>query len=414
MTPEARLARALDAAHETSPFERLWVAVSGGGDSTALLHMVMDWARGAHVAVSAVTVDHGLRADAGDEARGVAAACATLGIPHETRCWGGWDGTGNLQAAARAARYDLIADAVATAGGTGPVLLAHTRDDIAETFVMRLARGSGVDGLSTMAADWGDRGLRWLRPLLEVERAELRGWLTARGIGWVEDPSNRDDSFDRVRVRGALSDLGIDTGRITATAANMASARAALRHFAHVSARQTARVEQGDVVFDTQAFDALPQETRFRLFAHALRWVATATYRPRQTSLEAALAQTGKTTLAGCLVSRGDDHIRVSREYAKVVDLEAPVGAPWDHRWQVHAPEGLDTKGYRVGSLGPKGLNSITDWRETGARRDTLLATPAVWWGETLVAAPLAGLPAGWSADLRPPWGDFAASLLSH
>ncbi|MEZ5715745.1 MAG: tRNA lysidine(34) synthetase TilS [Paracoccaceae bacterium] len=172
------------------------VAVSGGGDSMALLLLIEHWAREHGAKLSAVTVDHGLRPEAAGEAAMVAAFCAGRGIPHDTLKWSGWDGKGNLQAAARAARYRLIAD-WARAKGVETVCLGHTRDDQAETFLMRLARKAGSDGLRGMDRDFEREGLRWARPVLGIGRADLRAFLERRGVAWVEDPSNQDEGFDR-------------------------------------------------------------------------------------------------------------------------------------------------------------------------------------------------------------------------
>lgn len=436
MTPETGLARALRTALARAPVDVLCVAVSGGGDSMALLHLAQGWGADNAVPVEAVTVDHGLRPEAAEETRLVARACATLGVPHHALRWDGWDGTGNLQARARAARYDLIARHLKDRPRVA-VLLAHNRDDVAETFLMRLARGSGVDGLSRMRADWEDRGLRWLRPLLEVSRADLRDWNRARGVAWVEDPSNDDPRFDRVRARAALEGIGVDRARLAEAATNLGAAREVLRLFAHERAAGIARVEAGDVVFDLAAFRALPAETRDRLFAHALRWVATASYRPRGAAMRDTLAAAeahGRATLAGCLVTirlgtgrqgtdgQGTDRqgtdgqgtLRVSREPAAVADLRAPLPGPWDRRWHVRAPAGLPTADFTLAALGAEGLGSIADWRDTGLPRATLIATPGVFRDRTLVAAPVVRPGDGWSAKIAHPWGDFHSSLLSH
>ena len=141
----------------------------------------------------AATVDHGLRPGSGDEARQAGAAAQALGIPHEVLLWQR-AGSGNLMAAARDARLRLLSD-WAHRHGLAAVVLGHTQDDQAETLMMRLNRGAGVDGLAAMAPLRAALGIRWLRPMLGLSRADLRHWLTARGIGWVDDPSNLNDDF---------------------------------------------------------------------------------------------------------------------------------------------------------------------------------------------------------------------------
>lgn len=420
MTPDAAFGHALTQARTGQSFDRMIVAVSGGGDSMALLHLARDWGQGAGVAVEAVTVDHGLRPEAADEARMVAGECDGLGMRHDTLEWRRESGGGNLQSAARAARYDLIAAHVGARPGTCIVLLGHTADDVAETFLMRLARGSGVDGLARMRGYWTDRGVRWLRPLLDVRRAALRDVLRERGVGWVEDPSNEDEQFDRVKARGALealAPLGLGVERLTTTAAQQAVAREALEHWAAEAAARVARVEAGDVVFDHRALDALPDETRDRLLAHAIMWVSGATYRPRHdalTAVQAGLRGGGRATLGGCLLSARSDQLRVAREPGAVATLTAPLGTAWDGRWQIRPPEGTTGKGLTVRALGEAGLSACPDWRDSGLPRTSLLASPAVFSGDTLIAAPLAGVSEGYSAELGPQRGDFVAALLSR
>jgi len=176
----------------------LGVAISGGGDSTALLLLL----HAARRAVLAVTVDHGLRPESAAEAAAVGALCAARGIPHDTLVWAEGPESGNLQARARQARRRLIAD-WARGRGIGDVALGHTLDDQAETVLLRLARGSGVDGLAAMAAVAEGDGVRWHRPLLGIGRGALRDWLRGEGVAWIDDPSNEDPRFDRVRVRAA-------------------------------------------------------------------------------------------------------------------------------------------------------------------------------------------------------------------
>ncbi|MGB3147286.1 MAG: tRNA lysidine(34) synthetase TilS, partial [Paracoccaceae bacterium] len=186
--------------------KRLGVAVSGGGDSMALLHLLADWRKAGGPELLAVTVDHGLRPEAAAEAGFVADHCLGLGIAHETLCWTGWDGRGNLPDQARRARYRLIVG-WARRHGLARVALGHTLDDQAETVLMRLLRGSGVDGLSAMADCRVEAGIAFCRPLLSVQRQDLRHYLTARSVPWLEDPTNDDPDYDRVKARQALATL---------------------------------------------------------------------------------------------------------------------------------------------------------------------------------------------------------------
>ena len=247
MTPAKAVSKALGAL-EPRP-ACLGVAVSGGSDSLALLYLVADWTRQSGVELQVATVDHRLRPEAADEARMVAEHCRTLGASHDTLIWEHEDAAGNLQDMARRARYRLLAD-WADERGVGLILLGHTLDDQAETFLMRLARGSGVDGLSGMAESRVDDGITWLRPLLGCTREALRDELRSRGLTWSDDPSNEDEKYSRVRVRkllSALAPLGLDAEKLADTAARMASAREALEIETRRQAEMIAKVDMGDL-----------------------------------------------------------------------------------------------------------------------------------------------------------------------
>ncbi len=417
MTPEAALTDALDRVRAGGPVSRLGVAVSGGGDSMALLMLALDWCRAQSVTLAAATVDHGLRTESADEAQFVKDTCAQHGIDHTTLVWQGAK-QGNLQHNARHARYDLLAG-WSRDSGLGAVLLGHTADDQAETFVMRLARGSGVDGLAAMRADWEDRGMRWLRPLLGVTRAGLRDVLTTRNQTWVDDPSNEDPRFDRVRVRqtmGALAQLGLDRARLVDTAERMSQARDALSWLAHDCAVRLSRVEGGDVHFALPAFATLPDETRHRLLAHAITYVSSTPYRPRYDALRQAEvdALAGQTrSLQGCLISRRADALVIGREPQAVAWEQAEPGALWDGRWMLAAPDTATAEGLVVMALGD-GIAQCKGWRATGFARTTLMTTPALWADTHLIAAPLAGLGDNSLLIRTPNTEEFLSTILSH
>jgi len=383
--------------------DRVGVAVSGGGDSVAALVLAVEALGAARVA--AVTVDHGLRPEAAAEAAGVAALCARLGVAHDVLRWDEGPAGGNLMGEARAARLRLIGGWAR--GRVGAVLLAHTREDQAETLLMRLARGSGVDGLSGMAARREAEGVLWLRPLLGVSRAALRDVLRARGVGWVEDPSNADPRFLRVRARQALSvleGLGIDAATLAATAGRMQRARTVLEDAAQRALEDHVAEDRGILRIGAAVLD-LPGETRDRLFAHLLMQLSGSAYRPRLEDLQRLLAA-GRGTLMGCLLRRRGDKLFLGREARAVADLACPAGQVWDGRWRAAGP---GEAGIRA--LGQAGLAQLSQqargglhphWRETGIPEPLLQGLPGLWREGRLVAAPLVLWPQGWSLSARP------------
>lgn len=384
------------------------VAVSGGSDSLALLHLMARVAPHGGWRVEAVTVDHRLRPEAAAEAAFAGRACAALGVPHRTVCWDHGEIKGNLMDQARQARYRLIA-AWAQSRGLGHVALGHTADDRAETLLMGLARRAGLDGLSGMRGVWRQDGIMWSRPLLAVRRGALRDCLRRHGIGWVDDPTNDDAGYARIRARralAALAPLGVSAAGLAAVAGHLDHARSALDWAVR---RETARIvteQAGALSVDRSGLLALPSEIRRRVLLACLHWLSGAGYPPRETGLDrvqAAILQTGKVTLAGCRILADKGTVWLVRE-PRAVRGASPVGAVWDGRWMVEGPPG------EVRALGTVGLPRVKDWRTLGIPRGVLLVSPAVWQGDTLLAAPVAGLESGWKARIVAPFGCFPVS----
>ncbi|TKT75362.1 tRNA lysidine(34) synthetase TilS [Aquamicrobium sp. LC103] len=189
-------------------------AVSGGSDSLGLLVLLKDFLDRHHpgIRLTAVTVDHRLRPESGEEARGVGEICSRLGVEHGIRTWRDEKPSSALSAAARDARYNLLAEAAHDAGAD-IVFTGHTMDDQAETVGMRSARakaGSGR-GAAGMAVETLFDDRVWIvRPLLSTRRVELRELLVERGISWFDDPSNRDRKYERVRMREELEHASVE------------------------------------------------------------------------------------------------------------------------------------------------------------------------------------------------------------
>lgn len=310
-----------EAARLLAPLERfssLALAVSGGGDSLALLYLTAAWANARRAAglpvpdLYVLTVDHGLRPEAAEEVGNVAQTSARLGIPARILTWAPPQGLTNLQQEARLARYRLISDAMDLSGIEG-LVLAHQQDDQIETFLDRLTRGSGVYGLSAMAADQPDGpfGLRLLRPFLSVPGARLRATLAAQGVQWAEDPSNQKTAYKRVRLRRMAPGLaaeGLDAARILATIRRMARTGAAIDEMADGLLAGAFFPGLPDLARpDWAGVMAAPEEVRLRLLARLMQHVGGGATPPRLERLEAleqrlAAGQPLRATLAGAVV----------------------------------------------------------------------------------------------------------------
>jgi tRNA(Ile)-lysidine synthase len=320
------------------------LAVSGGPDSVALMWLAARWrralARGPRLI--AVTVDHGLRAEAAREARDVKRLARALDLPHRTLRWTGTKPKTGLPAAARAARYRLLAQAAQDHGATH-ILTAHTRDDQAETLLMRMLRGSGIAGLSAMARVTERDGVLLARPLLNVSKAQLVATLNKAKIGFADDPTNRDESFTRPRLRRlmpALAAEGGDVRNLARLASRLARADQAVEvlvegaeRYLLLKDRQVpepglAKVFDAKTLdaktFDANTFAAMPEEIRVRLLLRAidrfghegpaeLGKVEALLAALDRTIADAAAGRRPrlKQTLAGALISLVDGRIRV-------------------------------------------------------------------------------------------------------
>ncbi|TMV95033.1 tRNA lysidine(34) synthetase TilS [Thioclava sp. BHET1] len=369
----------------------------------ATLHLLAD-----QFEVHAVTVDHGLRPEAASEARAVAAACAKLGVPHEIVHWDGTRAQGNLMDAARRARMELIG-AWAQRHAIAHVALGHTADDQAETFLMRLSREAGLEGLSGMRRRYRAEGVSWHRPFLDVTRADLRAHLREIGVAWIEDPSNADPRFERVRARHALAglaELGITAQGLSRTVGHLAQARDALDAGLAPFVARHIREEAGALYIDADAFTRdLPDQLRRRVLNAALQWVAGAPYPPRGAKLDRLLGGLVPCTLHGCQLIAAGQSVLICREPAAIADLRVPASrGHWD-RWHVEGPA---SQGLEIGALGPNGLAQLPDWRALGVPRTALLSTPALWAQEKLISAPVAGFESGWKARMEA--GSFAVT----
>jgi tRNA(Ile)-lysidine synthase len=313
------------------------LAVSGGPDSIALMWLAARWRRALAQGprLIAVTVDHGLRAASVREASDVKRLARALDLPHRTMRWTGTKPKSGLPAAARAARYRLLAKA-AQDHGAMHILTAHTRDDQAETLLMRMFRGSGIAGLAAMARQSRRDGVVVARPFLHISKSKLVATLTKAKIDFADDPTNRDTNFTRPRLRALMPALAVEGGdarNLARLASRLARANAAVEILADGAERYLA-LRDGDVprsgfdgkIFDFEAFAAIPEEIRVRLLQRAIDRFGDEgpAELGKVEALLSALDQASakktegrrpklKQTLAGAVISLVDGQIRVER-----------------------------------------------------------------------------------------------------
>ncbi|MEH6662153.1 MAG: tRNA lysidine(34) synthetase TilS [Parasphingorhabdus sp.] len=275
--------------------QKLGLAVSGGPDSLALLLLASQACPGR---IAAATVDHGLRPAARTEAEFVAAICRERDIPHEIlqpvvpiR--------GSIQSAARHARYGLLHDWIKD-NRIHWLATAHHADDQLETMIMRILRGSGIDGMSGIREKRTDI----IRPLLHFQKSELIAYVANHGLDAVDDPSNRDQGFDRVRVRNALQDLeGFDTSLASQSASALGDAREAIEWMVErLAADHLATTDVGCTLSHTDC----PHELQRRLLLKCLH-ICDPALSPRGNQIDQTIIalEKGETVTLGDILCRG-------------------------------------------------------------------------------------------------------------
>jgi tRNA(Ile)-lysidine synthase len=301
--------------------------------------------------ITVLTVDHGLRKGSRAEAETVARQAAGLGLAHVLLHWEGEKPAARLQETARKARYQLMAG-WCRSQGAGVLVTAHTVEDQAETMLMRLARGTGIEGLAGMPVQRELDGVLLYRPLLHLTRERLRTFLGARGIFWIDDPSNEDLQFERIRVRKALpalAGIGITPAALEETAFRARRADQALNAVcedfiaAHVDRRPEGycRVPRG-------AFGALPTELRIRVLDHLILIygpgprAALSGLERLETWFTRSDTVQKRTTLAGCEIAMRVREFLLGREPGRIPLAPVPVDGQllWDGRWDIRTPEG--------------------------------------------------------------------------
>lgn len=391
--------------HKMGPFEArptLAVAVSGGSDSLALAMLAHHWVQAQGGSIIALTIDHLLRPESSEEAATVQYWLQQMGITHHILRWEEAKPAANIQAEAREARYRLLIDWCKT-HGILHLLLAHHQDDQAETFMLRLERGSGVDGLSAMPLISSHRGIRLLRPLLNTPKAALQAILTAQHHPWVEDPSNQNPHYARSHIRnflhnpfdGKFSNAELLSNRLAATASHLGRARASLeRSVARAMVETLTLYPEGYCQLDRECFRKLDEEAGLRLLAAILTTLGGNRYPPRfealkrlYTSLHDAAAFTAR-TLWGCYIIARKGGITFCREPSQVagpVMLSPGKPALWDNRFLLSCT----VPGLRGEALGKAHWQMLKQQGMTISLPEKIIITlPALKSLESVIAVP--------------------------
>lgn len=302
------------------------VAVSGGGDSMALAILLAEWCRDKSIQLHAITVDHGLRSESADEAKTVAKILKPLGITHKILKWEGVKPKTKIQEAARDARYRLLSE-YCLSKKIAYLCVGHHGQDQMETILFRMAKGTGLDGLSGMRpVNILDNGLTLLRPLLPVSHQDLLETLKSRKIEWIEDPSNINDRYARVRIRniiGVLENEGLSPERISALSQRVNHSIQLIDYLIDkeykliILYKDTERIE-----INYNAFLLLPFEGKTRILKMLIsEFQSHKKYAARLEDIERLASKIDDSfkgaTLGGCQFRKKKDALHIAREKVK-------------------------------------------------------------------------------------------------
>ena len=372
-------------------FNELGLAVSGGSDSLAMLYICNDWAKENKVKLHCLTVDHKLRSESAKEAELVANHCSGLGINHEIVEWKHEGNiSGNLSDSARSARYKLIDK---WRKELSFVLVGHTKNDQIETFFMNLKRGSGIEGLKGMPLSFKrPEGYFVLRPLIHSSRESLQQVLQEKNINWVSDPSNYNEDFERISQRKTweiLKSEGFSESRIELSVAHMRRAHDALKQMLPVHFKQIGKQELTDLLWDYNAFIALPEEFKLRLISAAVMWNGSLHYRPRFKAVLDILENIKEkktTVLGGTLFYHHAGQIRITTEFQSIKDnaVNCILGLVWRNVWKVKR----EIKDGYIAPIGIDGNKQLSKQQRTRMPYRSRIIQPGIFLKEKLLLAP--------------------------
>lgn len=293
------------------------VAVSGGGDSMALLMMLCEYLGAENVV--ALHFDHGLRDESEEEGQWLKGMVHTHGIGCEVQRWDHASLAGNKQQAARQARYNFFAEKCAELK-LSSVAVAHNRDDIVETMLMRLGRGSGLKGLAAMEDEASIEGAPVVRPLMFASRQEIRDFLNEYDIPYLNDPSNEDDQFYRVRVRrlqATLDGSGISFEHMAASAKSLRRAEKTVQFYANQAYENCVTLDGTSAVLSLSVLD-MPEEVQLRVLERVILDVNPQPMAPRTSKRISVFAKMKsgdrKFSLGGVVFEKAVDEYRLTKE----------------------------------------------------------------------------------------------------
>jgi tRNA(Ile)-lysidine synthase len=388
--------------------EPMAVAVSGGPDSTALMFLVSQSKSFKNNNVTILVVDHSLRKDSANEARMVCSNAKTLGFKYKILQWRGDKPLAGIQEAARIARYNLMSSWCEN-NNIDTLFLGHHLGDQVETFLMRLSKGSGIDGLSSMSKISSYSNTTLVRPFLEVSKKNLIEIAKASKLKWISDPTNLNSQFQRARIRRILPILskeGIDPHHINLVIKRMESAKQALNDITTIHISSFVK-NMSDISYSLSygCFSILPMEILLRILERLIMVASGSIYPPRRAKVESILSWLEKgggvsaKTLSGTIIRRRKDYIIFYRELKGC--QSQPVINPltnrylsWDNRFKIKLNKSKKIEVKALGDEGIKILKSKKILKKQGLNNIPLSAwksVPGLWSKKRLISVPSLG-----------------------
>jgi tRNA(Ile)-lysidine synthase len=378
------------------------IAVSGGSDSMALALLTHHYCMAHDYDCIALTVDHGLRAESASEALQVASWLAEHGIKQHVLRWEGDKPESNIQSHARHARYRLLGDYCRN-HNIQYLLLGHHQQDQAETLCMRLLRGSGLTGLSGMRATRADQGLIYLRPLLPFTKKALQSYLQSKSQPWINDPSNKNEAYDRVWIRNLLAshrDADHLANRLCNTAERLQQTEDFVLSQLQALWREHIHLDPlGFISCDADWFLNAHPELQYRSLQRSLQSIRGFIEPYRHETLQHAINSikentASKHTLYGCVLERKKHRLYCYREPARVASAIALNIKPilWDQRWRITLND-TDIENHMIAALGKAAFDThkvkdhlTKEWEKLP--KGIFYGLPAIWHLEKLIAIP--------------------------
>ena len=323
---------------------RIALAVSGGRDSLALMFLIKKWLENNKFDkdVVVLTVNHQLREESNAECAEVALIAQGYGFQHKILIWHHENIKTSIQEKARNARYDLMINYLKE-NGIDTLITGHTLDDKIETFLMRLSKGSGLEGLKSIQTSRNVDGINLFRPLLKITRDQTTKTLVSQNIGWIDDPTNTDEKYERIKIRNNISTLeklNISKEMLQLTLNRLGRAHEVISNITEKALLEVLHFDSlGYVSLDYNLLKAYPYEIIIKVFEKALIYVNGK--RVSLQSLERVCSEVIQTrkpkTINGCVIYTKKNIIHITRENRDIESFNLKVGDlhVWDNRFKV-------------------------------------------------------------------------------